>query len=73
MSRDLLCTSASNANRALTVILRRRCALLRMTVRRKLDELSLAVARRQLGELHAITDSPYGRAYFADSYTGWQA
>ena len=30
-------------------------------------------SRRQLGELHAITDSPYGRAYFADSYTGWQA
>lgn len=29
--------------------------------------------RRQLGELHAITDSPYGRAYFADSYTGWQS
>ena len=30
-------------------------------------------SRRQLGELHAITDSPYGRAYFADSYTGWQS
>ena len=28
---------------------------------------------RQLGELRAITDSPYGRAYFADSYTGWQS
>lgn len=30
-------------------------------------------SRRQLGELRAITDSPYGRAYFADSYTGWQS
>lgn len=30
-------------------------------------------SRRQLGELRALTDSPHGRAYFADSYTGWQS
>lgn len=29
--------------------------------------------KRQLGELRAITGSPHGRAYFADSYTGWEA
>lgn len=28
--------------------------------------------KRQLGELKAITGSEHGRAYFADSYTGWQ-
>ncbi|KAA9395218.1 4-hydroxybenzoate 3-monooxygenase [Kocuria coralli] len=28
--------------------------------------------KRRRGELAAITGSPYGRAYFAESYTGWQ-
>jgi p-hydroxybenzoate 3-monooxygenase len=27
--------------------------------------------RRQLGELSAVVDSDHGRAFLAESYTGW--
>lgn len=37
---------------------------------RQPEENSFAHQRRQ-GEFLAITGSPYGQAYFADSYTGW--